>query len=63
VKAANTPSKGMGPKSAHDFENKSQRQSVDDHSQLKQVIGKRVRKEQSFENKIKMFMERSDVDR
>lgn len=43
VKAANTPTKNAGPKSAHDFENKSQRQSVDDNSQFRQVA-KKVRK-------------------
>jgi hypothetical protein len=64
VKTTNTPPKTTGPKSTHEFDHKSQRHSVDETSQPKKPPqpGRKV-KEQSFESKIKMFMERNEVDR
>lgn len=64
VKTTNTPPKTTGPKSTHDFDHKSQRHSVDETSQPKKPLqAGRKAKEQSFESKIKMFMERNEVDR
>jgi len=58
VKTTNTPPKTTINKSNHDFENKSQRMSVDDSQNNKNPKLKKVR-DQNFENKIKLFMERN----
>lgn len=64
VKTTNTPPKTVGPKSTHELDNKSPRLSVDDISQPKKPFNpKKSTKEQAFENKIKIFMERNEVDR
>lgn len=64
VKNTSTPPKTIGPKSTHELDNKSPRLSVDEVQQPKKAYNsKKPSKEQSFENKIKIFMERSEVDR
>lgn len=64
VKTTNTPPKTVAPKSTHELDNKSPRLSVDDISQPKKPYNtKKSSKEQAFEHKIKIFMERNEVDR
>ena len=55
-----TPPKSIGPKSYHDLESKSQNMSVDE---LPPRRTKKAGKEKTFESKIRMFMERNEVDR
>lgn len=58
---ARTPKK-VGPKSSKDFENKSQRNSVDEPSYSHKMI-KKGSKGPGFDKKVKMFMDKSEIDR
>ena len=55
-----TPPKSRKIKSYHELDSKSQNMSVDD---LPQRRPNKSGKEKTFESKIKMFMERNEVDR
>lgn len=55
-----TPPKNTGPKSNKDFENKSQRMSLDEPQRQKQSVKKQ--KEGTFKNKVKLFMEKAEFD-
>ena len=61
MKGSNTPPKTFAVKSQHDIDNKSQNMSMDELPPKRGI--RKGEKEKSFENKIKMFMERSEVDR
>ena len=60
IKLPLTPPKSVKPKSYHEPDNKSQNMSVDD---LPQRRVNKSGKEKTFESKIRMFMERNEVDR
>ena len=54
-----TPPKQIGPKSTKDFDNKSQRYSIDDGQNK---MSKKSSKAPGFDRKIKLFMERQEHD-
>ena len=54
-----TPPKTTGPKSTKDYDSKSQKYSIDD-AQNKRT--KKATKAPGFDRKIKLFMDKSEVD-
>lgn len=56
-----TPPKKIGPKSSKDYENKSQRMSIDEPQRQKPSV-KKMQKEDNFKNKVKLFMEKPEFD-